>query len=160
MFINHINLQYFFTIKKLNQKQTCWAEKLAVFNFYIEYQADKKNSVDRFFRQLNYESADSSHTKLLLMLQNKLTQDWVNSASDQQVTNEMLSQRSLKKQNKIQIQFQKKIQTDIDNHEHLMSWLFIMRATKIKITYNMFAAQLLEIIWQMQRRNIFILQWI
>ena len=37
MFINHVNLQYFFMTKKLNQKQTYWTEKLAAFNFYIEY---------------------------------------------------------------------------------------------------------------------------
>ena len=37
MLINHMNLWYFFMIKKLNQKQTCWAEKLVTFNFYIEY---------------------------------------------------------------------------------------------------------------------------
>ena len=45
----------------------------------------------------------------------------MNSASDQQVTNEMLSQKSLKKQNRIQTQFQKEIQTDTDDHEHLIS---------------------------------------
>ena len=97
---------------------------------------------------MNYKSTDSSHTELLLMLQNKLTQDWVNSASDQQVTNEMLSWKLLKKQNKTQIQFQKKIQIDTDNHEYLMSQLFVTRIMKIEIAYDMSAAWLLEIIWQ------------
>ena len=41
-----------------------------------------------------------------------------------------------------------------------MSWLFITRITEIKIAYNMSAAWFLEIIWQMQRRNIFTLQQI
>ena len=68
-----------------------------IFNFYIEYQIDKENLIDEFSRQSDYESADSSHTELLLTLQNKLMQDWMNSASDQQVTNETLSQKSLKK---------------------------------------------------------------
>ena len=101
MLINHVNLQYFFMIKKLNQKQTCWAEKLAAFNFYIEYQTNKRNLTDKSSRWLNYESANSSHTELLSMLQNKLMQDWMNSASDQWVTNEILSQKLLKKQNRI-----------------------------------------------------------
>ena len=64
----------------------------------------------------------------------------MNSASNQQVTNEMLSQKSLKKQNRIQIQSQKKIQIDTDDHEHLMSQLFIMKTTKIKIIYDMSVA--------------------
>jgi len=83
MLTDHVNLQYFFMMKKLNQKQTHWAEKLAMFNFYIEYQTNKRNLTDRSSRQLNYESVDSSHTELLLTFQNKLTQDWMNSASDQ-----------------------------------------------------------------------------
>ena len=58
----------------------------------------------------------------------------------------MLLQKLLKKQNRIQIQFQKKIQININDHEHLMSQLFIMRAIKTEITYNISAAQLLEII--------------
>ena len=37
MLINHVNLQYFFTTKKLNWRQTCWTKKLAAFNFYIKY---------------------------------------------------------------------------------------------------------------------------
>ena len=121
MLINYVNLQYFFMTKKLNQKQTCWTEKLMMFDFYIEYQMSKRNSADRSSRWSNYESADSSHTELLSTLQNKLVQDWVNSASDQQVTNKTLSQKLLKKQNRTQTQSQKKIQIDTDDHEHLMS---------------------------------------
>ena len=85
-------------------------------------------------------------------------QDWVNSASNQWMTNEILSQKLLKKQNKIQIQSQKKIWTDIDNYEHFILWLFVMKMMKIETTYDIFAAQFLEIIWQMQRKNIFTLQ--
>ena len=87
-------------------------------------------------------------------------QDWVNPASDQWVTNETLSQELLKKQNRIQTQSQKKIWADTDDHEYLMSQLFIMRMTKIKTAYDMPAAWLLEIIQQMQRRDIFTLQQI
>ena len=84
-------------------------------------------------------------------------QDWINSASDQQMTNKMLSWELLKKQNRIQTQSQEKIWTDTDDHEHLMSWLFITKTMKTETAYNMSAAQFLEIIQQMQERNIFIL---
>ena len=82
MLTDHVNLQYFFITKKLNWRQTCWAKNLVMFDFYIKYWADKRNPADRSFRWLNYESADSSHTELLSILQNKLMQDWMNSASD------------------------------------------------------------------------------
>ena len=68
MLTDHMNLQYFFTMKKLNQKQTCWIKKLTVFNFYIEYQVNKRNLTDESFKWLDYESVNSSHTELLLML--------------------------------------------------------------------------------------------
>ena len=68
MLTNHVNLQYFFMTKKLNQKQTCWAKKLVMFDFYIEYQTNKRNLTDRSFRCLNYRSVDDFHIKLLLML--------------------------------------------------------------------------------------------
>ena len=71
-----------------------------------------------------------------------------------------MSQESLKKQNRIQAQFQKKIQIDTDDYKHLMSQLFIMKIMKIKIVYNMSAAWLLEIIQQMQKKNVFTLQQI
>ena len=64
---DHENLWYFFMTKKLNQKQTCWAKKFVTFNFYIEYQTDKRNSADRSSRWSDYESVDNSHTKLLLI---------------------------------------------------------------------------------------------
>ena len=82
----------------------------------------------------------------------------MNSASDQQVTNKTLSQKLLKKQNRIQTQSQKKIQADTDDHEHLMSQLFVMRVTKTETAYDTSAAQFLEIIQQMQKRNVFTLQ--
>jgi len=53
MLTDHINLWYFFTTKKLNWRQTYCIEKLVMFDFYIEYWTDKKNSVNEFFKQLN-----------------------------------------------------------------------------------------------------------
>jgi hypothetical protein len=40
---NHKSLEYFMTIKKLNRRQTRWAEFLAEFDFKIAYQSEKKN---------------------------------------------------------------------------------------------------------------------
>ncbi len=40
---NHKSLEYFMTIKKLNRRQTRWAEFLAEFDFKIAYQSKKKN---------------------------------------------------------------------------------------------------------------------
>ncbi len=40
---NHKSLEYFMTIKKLNRRQTRWAEFLAEFDFKIVYQSEKKN---------------------------------------------------------------------------------------------------------------------
>ena len=41
-----------------------------------------------------------------------------------------------------------------------MSWLFITKMMKTEIAYDMSAAWFLEIIWQMQKRNVFTLQQI
>ncbi|RMZ75256.1 hypothetical protein DV738_g5567, partial [Chaetothyriales sp. CBS 135597] len=38
---DHQNLRYFMITKELNNKQTRWAEKLAHFNFFIEYQPEE-----------------------------------------------------------------------------------------------------------------------
>ena len=84
-------------------------------------------------------------------------QDWMNSASNQWVTNKILSWELLKKQNRIQTQFQKEIWADTDDHEHLVSWLFVTKVMKTEIAYDMFAVWFLEIIWQMQKRDVFIL---
>jgi hypothetical protein len=40
---DHKSLEYFMTIKKLNRRQTRWAEFLAEFDFKIAYQSEKKN---------------------------------------------------------------------------------------------------------------------
>ncbi len=41
--IDHKSLKYFMTTKKLNRRQTRWAEFLAEFDFKIAYQSKKKN---------------------------------------------------------------------------------------------------------------------
>ncbi len=43
IFIDHLNLKYFMTIKELIRRQTKWAEKLFEYNFKIIYQSEKQN---------------------------------------------------------------------------------------------------------------------
>ena len=43
---NHTNLHYFMTTKELNSRQIHWAEKLASYDFYIEYHPGGKNPTD------------------------------------------------------------------------------------------------------------------
>ena len=42
--LNHKNLQYFMTIKKLNEWQVWWAETLAEYDFAIQHCKEKDNS--------------------------------------------------------------------------------------------------------------------
>ncbi len=75
MLTDHANLRYFFMTKKLNQQQTCWAEKLVAFDFYIEYRAGKKNPANDLLRHSDYSPAEDSQIELLPTLQRKLVQD-------------------------------------------------------------------------------------
>lgn len=43
---DHANLHYFMTTKELNGRQIRWAEKLAGYDFYIEYRPGGKNPAD------------------------------------------------------------------------------------------------------------------
>jgi hypothetical protein len=64
VFIDHKNLKYFMTIKKLNKRQVRWAEFLAKFDFKIIYQSkkknDKANSLTRRFEDRFDENDDSN----------------------------------------------------------------------------------------------------
>ena len=57
---NHNNLRYFMTTKKLNARQMRWAEKLAAFDFNIEYRKKKLNSVDASFRRFDIMKSNDS----------------------------------------------------------------------------------------------------
>jgi len=72
---DHNNLRYFIMIKKLNVQQMRWAEKLAAFNFHIEYHRDKLNSANASSRRLNIMKLNDSKKNndyFLSTLQNKL----------------------------------------------------------------------------------------
>jgi hypothetical protein len=56
---DHKSLEYFMTIKKLNKRQTRWAEFLAEFDFKIVYQSEKKNDkADSLTRRFEDRSVD------------------------------------------------------------------------------------------------------
>ncbi len=61
--INHKNLKYFMPIKKLNRRQTRWAEFLAEFDFKIAYQSKKKNDkANSLTRRSEYRSKISNNS--------------------------------------------------------------------------------------------------
>ena len=73
MLSDHNNLKELMTKKKLNFKQARWAQILTVYNFEIFYRSSDKNSANDSSRRFDYEKVSMLNTKLLLMLQNKLT---------------------------------------------------------------------------------------
>ncbi len=72
---DHNNLRYFMMMKKLNVRQMRWAEKLAAFDFHIEYHRDKLNSVNASSRRLDIMKLNDSKKNndyFLSTLRNKL----------------------------------------------------------------------------------------
>ena len=72
---DHNNLRYFMTTKELNAKQIRWAEKLAAFDFTIEYRKGKLNPADAPSRRPDIVKPDSSeenNDSFLPTLRNKL----------------------------------------------------------------------------------------
>jgi transposase InsO family protein len=63
---DHNNLKYFMTTKELNGRQARWAEKLARFDFVIEYRSGKRNPADGPSRRPDYN--DSSHERGVIAL--------------------------------------------------------------------------------------------
>ena len=70
---DHANLRYFMTTKELNGRQIRWAEKLAGYDFYIEYRPGGKNPADAPSRRPDYETAEEEADETILpTLKNKL----------------------------------------------------------------------------------------
>ncbi len=72
---DHNNLHYFMMTKKLNIQQMRWAEKLAAFDFHIEYRRDKLNSANALSRRLDIMKLNDSKKNndyFLSILWNKL----------------------------------------------------------------------------------------
>jgi hypothetical protein len=65
VYINHKNLIYFTTTKKLNRQQVKWSKTLAKYNFRIAYRKGTKNAkADALSRQLDFISKEDK-TKTL-----------------------------------------------------------------------------------------------
>ena len=72
---DHNNLRYFMMMKKLNAWQMHWTEKLAAFDFHIEYHRDKLNFANASSRRLNImklNDSEKNNDYFLSTLQNKL----------------------------------------------------------------------------------------
>jgi len=66
---DHNNLCGFMNIKMLNEWQTQWAVRLAVFNFVIKHRSDKTNPADASSRRSDYvETISENIDRLLSML--------------------------------------------------------------------------------------------
>jgi transposase InsO family protein len=70
---DHKNLKYFMHTKELNSRQARWAEKLARFDFEIEYRTGTSNPADPPSRRPDYEMSESEKTRVALpTLRNQL----------------------------------------------------------------------------------------
>ena len=70
---DHDSLKYFMTKRELNRRQARWAEKLAAFDFSIEYRAGKSNPADGPSRRPDYRPVKSrEEVSMLPTLQEKL----------------------------------------------------------------------------------------
>src|ERR1700716_2756244 len=69
---DHDSLRHFFTKKALNRRQARWAEKLAAFDFTIEYRTGKTNPADGLSRKPSYKPSKDSEELMLPTLQRKL----------------------------------------------------------------------------------------
>ena len=75
MLTDYANLRTFMTIKELSQWQVCWAERLAIFDFIIEYRKGASNPSNGPSCQPDYEqlaSMEEDGNIILPMLQKKL----------------------------------------------------------------------------------------
>ncbi len=75
IFIDHLNLKYFMTIKKLIKRQTKWAEKLSEYNFKIIYQSEKQNlKVDALIKMSDIKSIEANDDQKLYQHQMLLSE--------------------------------------------------------------------------------------
>src|SRR2546430_9701470 len=70
--VDHANLRYFMTTKELSRRQARWAERLAAFDFEIQYRKGSTNPADGPSRRPDYELLEGKSELLLPMLQLKL----------------------------------------------------------------------------------------
>ena len=70
--VEHANLRYFITTKELSRRQVRWAEKLAAYDFEINYRKGSSNPADGPSRRPDYESPEGDEEPLLPTLRQKL----------------------------------------------------------------------------------------
>ena len=56
---DHDNLRYFMTKRRLNGRQSRWAQNLAKYDFYIKYKPDKNNPADGPSRRPDYRQDEN-----------------------------------------------------------------------------------------------------
>lgn len=137
---NHVNLRYFFITKSLNARQVRWTEKLMIFNFNIEYKFDWLNSVNALSKKRDYKSFDDKKIsiELFLFLQHKLEKSlWEAHLSE----NLNFLQNYQASETKI-LKF-------------LISRLLIMKIVSEKIACDETVFSFKDLIWKLQKKNVF-----
>ena len=69
---DHANLRYFMVTKELSRRQVRWAERLAAFDFDIQYRKGSTNPADGPSRRPDYAELAEEQELLLPTLQQKL----------------------------------------------------------------------------------------
>jgi len=78
MFINHQALISLMKDKKLSQRQMCWVQKLADFNFKIMYWSDKQNiKIDALTRWADFVSKNLDDKRIQYQRTTILTLNWM-----------------------------------------------------------------------------------
>ena len=66
--LNHKNLQYFMTTKKLNEQQAWWTETLAEYDFIIQHCKEKNNSwADILSRKSDFVKKESEEKEQTML---------------------------------------------------------------------------------------------
>ena len=68
MLTDHANLRTFMSTKELSRRQARWAERLAAFDFDIEYRRGTTNSADGPSHRPDYQMPDSGDSDELMLL--------------------------------------------------------------------------------------------
>ena len=64
---DHANLVWFMTSKELSRRQLRWAEKLAAYDFRVEYRSGKSNPADGPSRRADYSPAEPDEHNISLL---------------------------------------------------------------------------------------------
>ena len=92
--MDHLNLKYFRTAKTLNSRQARWTEKLAAYDFVIEYRLGTSNPADAPSRRPDYKTTGDEEPARLLPM-------YAAAKAQSRVVCQLLEQRSTQYPNRV-----------------------------------------------------------